>query len=120
GEELVLALALQRDDAGGLAIGKIERDVVELGAELKIAHREPGVAVVGGWRLICHPRGGDAGLLDAGAEHHLDDPFLDAWFNVDDADGGAVAQHGGAVAEGGDLDETVRDEDDRSAAVALA
>ena len=49
------------------------------------------------------------------AEHQLDDPLLGAGRHVDDADGLAVAQHGGAVAERGDLEEAVRDEDDRAA-----
>ena len=55
------------------------------------------------------------GALDAGAEHQLDDPLLDARGDVDDADGLAVAQHGGAIAERGDLEKPVRDEDDRAA-----
>ena len=40
--------------------------------------------------------------------------------DVDDADGLAVAQHGGAVAERGDLDEAMRNEDDGPAGLALA
>ena len=57
----------------------------------------------GGRRRVV--RGGrGAGALDAGAEHQLDDPLLGAGGDVDDADGLAVAEHGGAVAEGGDLE----------------
>ena len=55
-----------------------------------------------------------------GAEHQLDDLFLDAGHDVDDADGLAVAQHGGAVAQRRDLDEAVRNEDHRAAGLALA
>ena len=60
------------------------------------------------------------GLDDPGAEHQLDDLFLDAGHDVDDADGLAVAQHGGAVAQRRYLDEAVGNEDHRAAAAALA
>ena len=40
--------------------------------------------------------------------------------HVDDADGLALAQHGRPVADGGDLDHPVGDEDDRAIAAALA
>ena len=59
--------------------------------------------------------GARARLLDAGAEHQLDDPLLGAGGDVDDADGLAVAEHRGAVAERRDLEQAVRDEDDRAA-----
>ena len=63
---------------------------------------------------------GGARLLDACAEHQLDDLFLGAGRHVDDADGLAVAQHGGAVAERRNLDEAMRDEDDGASGLALA
>ena len=56
----------------------------------------------------------------AGAEHQLDDLLLDAGRDVDDADGLAVAQHGGAIAKRRDLDEAVGNEDDGAAGFALA
>ena len=59
-------------------------------------------------------------LLDRGAEHQLDDLLLRARRHVDDAHRLAVAQHGGAVAERGDLEQPVRDEDHRAAGLALA
>ena len=54
------------------------------------------------------------------SQHQFDDPVLGAGRNVDDADGLAVAQHGCAVAERGNLDETMRDEDDGPSGLALA
>ena len=58
-------------------------------------------------------------LLDGRAEHQLDDPLLGARRHVDDAHGLAVAQHGGAVAERGDFEQPVRDEDHGAAGLAL-
>ena len=63
---------------------------------------------------------GSAAPPDDLAEHQLDDPLLRARRDVDDADGLALAQHGRAVADGGDLDHPVRDEDDRAVATPLA
>ena len=77
----------------------------------------------------CRPAGRvDAGgalgdrrqLLDDLAEHQLDDPLLGALGHVDDADRLALAQHRRPVADGGDLDQPVRDEDDRPIAALLA
>ena len=69
---------------------------------------------VRGARAACGARArATAGIsLDGLAEHQLDDPLLGARGDVDDADRLAVAQHGGAVADGGDLDQPVGDEDD--------
>src|SRR4051794_40755971 len=72
GKELVLALPFQRDDARHLAIGQIEGDVVELGADTKAVDAEARTAV--SWRsglvrLACH----HTGLLNLGAKHQLDD-----------------------------------------------
>ena len=119
-EQLVLALSLERDDAGDLAVAEVERDVVELGADAQVADAEA--------RRACRRPAGVAAAGERaaracsirGAEHQLDDLLLGAGRHVDDADGLAVAQHGGAVAQRGDLDEAVRDEDDRAAGLALA
>ena len=54
--------------------------------------------------------------LNALAEHQLDDPLLGADGHVNDADGLAFPEHGRPVADGGDLDQPVRDEDDGSVA----
>ena len=59
-------------------------------------------------------------LVDDPAEHQLDDPVLRALGHVDDADRLALAQHGRPVADGGDLDHPVGDEDDRPVAALLA
>ena len=98
---------------------EVEGDVLQLGADLQVAHGEARsclrrAACLSG-RAACATRA----LFDLGAEHQFDDPLLDAGADVDDADRLAVAQHGGAVAERGDLDEAVRDEDDRAAGLAL-
>ncbi len=54
-----------------------------------------------------------------GAEHELHDALLGTGAHLlHDAHGLAVAQHGGAVAEGADLEEAVGDEDDRLAGLA--
>ena len=117
GEELVLALALERDDADDLAVAEVEGDVVELGADREVPRRKARRAVgLDG----AGAAGGGAGTVDAGAEHQLDDALLDAGGDVEDADGLAVAQHGGAVAEHRDLEEPVRDEDDGASGLALA
>ena len=54
------------------------------------------------------------------AEHELDDPLLGALGHVDDADRLALAQDRRPVADRGDLDQAVGDEDDRAVAAALA
>ena len=59
-------------------------------------------------RAALRPRLGPVGL----AEHELDDPVFGALGHVDDADGLALAQDRGPVADRGDLDHAVRDEDD--------
>ena len=120
GEQLVLALAFERDDAGDLAVAEVERDIVELGADAQVADAEARRA--GGRRggLRSRVRCAARAFSIAGAEHQLDDLLLGAGRDVDDADGLAVAQHGGAVAQRRDLDEAVRDEDDGAAGLALA
>ena len=59
------------------------------------------------------------GLGDPLAEHEGDDPLLGALVDVHDADRRAFAQDGGPVADGGDLDEPVGDEDDAAVGPAL-
>ena len=123
-EQLVLALALERDDAQHLARVQVERDVLRASvAEREAARREPrrGVAPLGAARPRPAPVGAAGCSVDDRApEHQLDDPLLGARGDVDDADGLAVAQHRGAVAQGGDLDQPVGDEDHRPVAAALA
>ena len=58
--------------------------------------------------------------VDDLAEHQLHDPLLGARGHIDDADGLTLAQHGRAVAHGGDLDHAVRDEDHRAGTAPLA
>ena len=120
-EQLVLALALERDDAEHLARVQVERDVLELRA------RRPRPRAADARRRVGRPgrarrraRRPPACSLDDLAEHQLDDPLLGALGDVDDADRLALAQDGGPVADGGDLDHPVRDEDDRPVAAALA
>ena len=54
------------------------------------------------------------------AEHQRDDPVLGALGHVDDADGLALAQDRRPVADRGDLDQPVRDEDDGAVGALLA
>ena len=83
----------------------------EIAADAEGAEREArGAGGGGAGRFV-----GGAGALDAAAEHEIDDGFLGAGGDGDDADGLAVAEHGGAVAERGDLEQAVRDEDHRAA-----
>ena len=58
--------------------------------------------------------------LDLGPQHQLDDLFLDARHDVDHADRRAIAQHRRTIAQGGNFDEAVRDENHRAAGLALA
>ena len=119
-EQLVLPLPFERDDAGDLAIAEVERDVVELGADAQVADAEARRTVGVQARLRWCGATAARGLFDRCAEHQLDDRLLGARRHVDDADGLAVAQHGGAVAQRRDFHEAVRDEDDRAAGLALA
>ena len=133
-EELVLALALERHEAEHLAGAQLERDVRELGVRGEVAERQTRHArrrVHGATsrrrrsRQERRARLADA-VVDRGlvlgrrAEHELDDALLRARAHVHDADGLAVAQDRGAVAERADLQEAVRDEDDRATRLALA
>ena len=54
------------------------------------------------------------------AQHQRDDLLLGARGHVHDPDGLALAQDGGPVADGGDLDQPMRDEDHGPVAAALA
>ena len=111
GEKLVLALALEGDDGEDLAVAELEGDVLELAPDPEGAEREARRAGGRGCGRVV----AGAGALDAGAEHELDDLLLDARGDRHHPDGLAVAEHGGAVAERGDLQQAVRDEDDRAA-----
>ena len=119
-EQLVLALALEGDDAEHLArvAGRRSRRAASSRA---VSPR----AVIRG----CRPRSSRAAAVrsatagiapDDLAEHQLDDPVLGALRHVDDADGLALAQDRGAVAHRRDLDHAMGDEDDRPIAAALA
>ena len=110
---------LERHDAEHLARVEVERDVVQLGARAERAGRQARL------RVGARGPGRDGGrrgrhVLDDLAEHQLDDALLRARGDVDDADRLALAQDGRPVADGGDLDHAVRDEDDRAVAAALA
>ncbi len=78
-------------------------------------HREPRWRAVGG---LCGARRGVSlgKLRGVFAEHQLHDPLLGPRRDVDDADRLAFAQHRRAIADRGDLDHAVRDEQDRSGA----
>ena len=111
----------ERDDAEHLAVMEIERDVVELGPDAEVADADARRAFDRCARsLAIALRDGMQILLDRRAEHQLHDPLLGARSHVDDADGLAVAQHRGAIAKRGNLQQPVRDEDHRAAGLALA
>ncbi len=118
-EQLVLALALEGDDAEDLARVQVERHVVELrpGAEATSgeARFRARVARTRG-RPACNRRH----LPDGLAEHELDDPLLGAVGDVHDTDRLALAQHGGPVADGGNLDHPVGNEDHGAVAASPA
>ena len=118
-EQLVLALALKRHHPDDLAGVDLERDVLELGARGEPAGREPRLGVPGtGGGLAPLPGGRQA--LDDLAQHQLDDPVLGAGGDVHDAHRRALAQDRRPVADRGDLDHAVGDEDDAALAAALA
>ena len=66
------------------------------------------------------PLAGGRQPFDDLAQHQLDDPVLGAGRDVHHAHGRALAQDRRAVADGGDLDHAVGDEDDAALAAALA
>ena len=104
-EQLVLALALERDDAEDLAREEVERDVRELRPGAQARGRMRGARRAAAARRSA-PVLGRPGrhALDDVAEHQRDDPLLGALVDVDDADRLAFAQDGRPVAHGGDLD----------------
>ena len=111
-EELVLPLALQGDHPEDLARVEVEGGVVQatsvaerLGADARLP-----LGLVGRGRDRRHLLAERDGAF---AEHQVDDLVLRAGGHVDDADGLAVAQDRGAIADRRDLDQAVRDEDDR-------
>ena len=110
-EELVLALALQRDDAEHLARVQIEGGVLQLRAGADRAGRQ---AWCGVRRARAGCRAVGAGLREVRglpAEHQFDDAVLRARRDVDDADGDSLAEDGGGPT--GDLDNAVGSEEDR-------
>ena len=112
-EQLVLALAFERGDAQDLARVEVERDVLEPRPVGEAAHGQAGLG--GGCRSWAVGALRDRRwLVDDLAEHELDDPVLRALGHIDHADRLAFAQHGRPVADGGDLDHPVGDEDDRT------
>src|SRR5439155_17402606 len=105
-EQLVLALALEGDDAEDLARIEIERDVRELGPDGQAAGREArdGLRSAG-----C--AGGRLGRLDRSAardvaEHQGNDSVFGPGGHVDDADRRAFAEDGRPVADSPDLDQS--------------
>ena len=88
-----------------LAGAEVEGDVVELGADAEVAHARAAAARSAAAASRRRRGAAALGLVDPGAEHQLDDPLLGAGRHVDDADGLAVAEHRGAVAERGNLEE---------------
>ena len=124
-EELVLPLPLEAHQAEHLAGAQLEGDVRELRAEAQVAQLE---ARRGGRRQRrAAGRAGRDALVDGrlgftgGAEHELDDALLGARAHLlHDPHRLAVAEDGGAVAEGADLEQAVGDEDDRLAGLTPA
>ncbi len=109
-EKLVLSLTFQSDHAQDLARSQVEGHVAQAPAVAHARHRQArGDAV---------RRGGRGGTAASGlqprAQHQLDDLLLDAGTHRHVADGDAVAQDAGPVAQLGDLREAVRDVDDRA------
>ena len=99
---------------------QVERDVVELGPECRFCARMRGTRVAAPRASAARsPVVRSRHALDDVAEHERDDPLLRALGDVDDADRLAFAQDGRPVADGGDLDQAVRDEDDRAVRAAL-
>src|SRR6188472_3292787 len=118
-EQLVLALAFQRDDAENLARVDLERDVLEGGPRREaLAGEARGRALAPGDGLP--GRLGPLGQLADLAEHQFHDPFLGARRHIDDAHGRAFAQDRRTIADRGDLDHPMRDEDHRARAAPLA
>src|SRR6185369_1551700 len=118
-EQLILALAFQRDDAENLARVDLERDVLEGGPRREaLAGEARGRALAPGDGLP--GRLGPLGQLADLAEHQFHDPFLGARRHIDDPDGGALAQHRRTIADRRYLDHPVGDEYDRALAAPLA
>ena len=115
-EQLVLALALERDDAQHLARVELERDVVRASCPaLRPRAREPRASASAARARRPRPLGAASGSSSTispsiSSTIRSSEPAVD----VDDADGLALAQDRRAVADGGDLDHPVRDEDDAS------
>ena len=121
-EQLVLALALERDDARAPRPGRGRTR--RRAASCRARGRGPR----GGASRPRPARAAAAGAVGARRQRRStispsisstirsSEPAVD----VDDADGLALAQHGGPVADGGDLDHAVGDEDDGAVAAPLA
>ncbi len=118
-EQLVLPLALEGHDPEHLARIEVEGDILQLGARAQSAGGQARRHVDGAGRG-CRPVGDGRHLLGDLAEHQLDDPLLGALGHVDDTDRLALAQDGRPVADGGDLDHPVGDEDHRAIAAPAA
>ena len=118
-EQLVLALALERDHAEHLAGLNVERHIVELRTGAEAASREARRRTGCLWaaRRPLRDRGH---VLDDLAQHELDDAFLRALGDVHDTHGLALAQDRGPVAHGGNLDHPMGDEDHGPVAAPLA
>ena len=116
GEQLVLALALERRQPQHLPGAELEGDARQVASGAQVAGFEPRPRIRGcrrrrrgaGWRLVLL-----GARLAGGTEHERDDLLLRPLTHVEHADRGAVAQDRCAVAEAGDLEHAVRDEDDR-------
>ena len=117
-EQLVLPLALERHDSEHLARVELERHVLQLRPGSEGTDREAGVRR--GRPMAGRPPGDRRHLAGDLSEHEPDDPFLGPRRHVDDADGLTLAEHRRPVADGRDLDEAVRDEDDRPIAAPVA
>jgi hypothetical protein len=88
-EQLVLPLPFQRHDASTSPLWRSKDTSASLRPSLRDRTRRRG-------SVACRRRAarrGRTGGADGGAEHHLDDPLLDAGHDVDGADRLAVAQH---------------------------
>ncbi len=119
-EQFLLPLTLERGDAENLSRPKAEGDMLEHMAVAKIAdfkrHRLRIRAA-----LEPSPRGLGGTGFQLDAKHERDDSVFAPSGGVgDDADGDAIAQNRGAIAQRSNLGDAMRNEDDRIAALAPA
>ncbi len=120
-EQLVLALALERDQPEHLAVIQVEGHIAQVARRAQRARRQPRNGVRGARLGGRRGRWRDGALGRCRAEHQGDDLLLGAGArgDVDHAHRAALAQDGRPVAQAGDLEHAVRDEDHRTRGAAV-